>query len=164
MSTAASIDWTQIQRFSQQEWPAGVLHHMQAGVILALADIRASLPEDHRMTPSPDPAAHIRSSGTSRHSLTNGRLSDATDIFMDTWAHAYAAWEKAMHHPDIGGVGFYLSKWIGSPDNIRPMLHFDCREEKMFWVCYRDDDGAQHYVYHHRDPALFHHLMSRHEC
>lgn len=163
MNTAANLDWDQIDNFSKSEWPAGVLDHMQGRIILAVADVRNSLPADHRMTPSPVSGGHIRSAGNSRHSLTGGRLSDATDIFMDSWAHAYAAWEKALHHPEIGGLGFYLHKWMGNPNNIKPMLHFDGRDEKMFWVCYRADHGGDVYVYHHRDPERFHHLMSRHE-
>jgi len=155
MTTAAiDLDWTTINRFSPGEWPPGVLEKMNGNVILALADIRDSLPRDHRMTPSPVP-------GTSRHSLEGGRLSDATDIYMDAWPHAYAAWEKALHHPAIGGLGFYLDKWIGNPNNNRPMLHFDCRDEKIYWVCYRAPNGNDVYVYHHRDPERFHQLMSR---
>lgn len=160
MSNAADLNWDNIKRFTPGEWPPGVLNHMQGRIILALSSLRNSLPADHRMTPSPLVAAHIRDTGTSRHSLTGGRLSDATDIYMDQWEHAYAAWEKAVSHPEIGGVGFYLDKWLGRPGNVKPMLHFDGRKEKMLWVCHRVD-GRDVYVYHHRDPALFHQLMGR---
>lgn len=163
MITAAALDWNNIANFRANEWPAGVLHNMQARIIEAVADIRAQLPADHRMTPSPAVKAHVRDTGTSRHSIEGGRrLSDATDIFMDHWAHAYAAWEIALHHPGIGGLGFYLDKWIHSPGNSKPMLHFDGRDEKIFWVCYRGPNG-DHYVYHHRNPERFHDLMSRRE-
>lgn len=156
MSRAAdTINFDAIKHFSANEWPAGALSLMEAKIILATAEIRAKLPADHRMKPSPLFAAHVRTSGTSRHSTQNGkRLSDATDIFMFDWAHARAAWLEAQRHEDIGGIGFYLDRWMGDPTNITPMLHFDCRPERMLWVC-KDNE----YVYFHSDPRRFFTLM-----
>lgn len=156
---AAQLHWSQIKHFSPSEWPLGVLQHMDARIVLALASVRSSLPNDHRMTPSPIKAAHIRAEGspTSRHSIANNRLADATDIFMHSWAHAYAAWTKAIAHPDLGGVGFYLDKTLAGSN--KPMLHFDCRPEKTLWVCHKGPTGDV-YTYLHHDPHAFFLLMA----
>lgn len=158
MSRAAStINFDSIKHFSANEWPAGTLPAMEAKIILALSEVRAKLPADHRMQPSPLFAAHVRTHGTSRHSTQGGkRLSDATDIFVPGgWGHARAAWLEAQRHEDIGGIGFYLDRWLGEPGNIVPMLHFDCRPGRMLWVC-----KGNEYVYFHSDPRRFFTLMA----
>lgn len=157
---ASELDFSTIANFSASEWPEGVLENMSSSIILALTDLRSSLPNDHRMTPSPLAAAHVRESSDSRHSLLwsdgTARLSDATDFFMHDWNHAYAAWHKAVAHPLIGGVGFYLDKHLNYKNT--PMLHIDGRREKLMWVCYKDG-SRDRYVYFHRDPKLFFKLM-----
>lgn len=155
---ASEINWGAIKRFSAAEWPPGTLEHMDASVITALAAVRDSLPRDHAMTPSPVPAAHVRHIGSSRHSTQGGtRLSDATDVFMPGgWKQALAAWQAAQRVPEIGGIGFYLDKWLGSPGNITPMLHIDCRPDRLLWVCL----GNQ-YIYLHSNPEQFFLMMAR---
>jgi hypothetical protein len=161
--TAASLDWDLIKRFSTTEWPAGVLDDMAADVILALSEVRSALPADHRMQPSRLAAGHVRRSGGSRHSTLGGkRLSDATDIFVPGgWAHALAAWQEAQRHSGIGGIGFYVNKWLGSPLNVTPMLHLDCRPDRLLWVCRTDPvAGGDQYIYLHSQPALFFEVMA----
>jgi hypothetical protein len=156
MRKASELNFDSIRHFSKSEWPDGALEQMEAKVILTLAEVRAKLPADHRMQPSPVLAAHVRQAGNSRHSTQAGkRLSDATDIFIPGgWAHAHAAWREFTAHPDVGGLGWYLDRWVGTPSNITPMIHIDCRPQRTMWVC---TGGV--YTYHHTDPAEFFRLL-----
>lgn len=158
--TAADLDWSQVNRFSASEWPPGVLAQMSPDIILAQAAVRDALPASHVFKPSPVARAHVRDAGTSRHSTQGGtRLSDATDTFIPGgWRQALDAWQEAQRHPGIGGIGFYVSRWLGSPDQITPMIHLDCRPERLLWVC-RKHNGVDQYIYLHSDPKLFFEVM-----
>ena len=157
MRNALDLHWPMLRRFSADEWPSGTLEQMAAEIILAVSEVRDALPADHTMQPSPLFGAHVRASGNSRHSTKGSmRLSDATDIFMLSWEHALAAWQEAQRHQGIGGIGFYVSKWLGSPNQITPMLHFDSRPERLLWVCRKNPTtGSDQYIYLHSEPALF---------
>lgn len=146
---ASKIAFSALRYFSKYEFPAGVLDKMNANVILELNRLRERCPNDYAMTPSPLSRAHVRTGNpndTSRHSTQGGkRLSDATDIFMDNFIHALYCWNEAKTM-DFGGIGLYFTKWIGSRDNVKPMLHFDMREIRVRWICvesnyYYDDNN-----------------------
>lgn len=168
--TAAQMNWGVIQHFSPGEWPGDVLGQMSPTIIHAVSDVRNRLPADHRMTPSPMERAHVRQHGTSRHSVQGGsRLSDATDIFMrGGWGQALVAWEQSLRHSAIGGIGFYVNRWLGHPGNVTPMLHFDCRPGRVLWVCRANEhhdpsnpnSSADEYIYLHANPRLFFQVMA----
>lgn len=158
---AIDLDWNAIARFSKSEWPSGALEQMDARVILALSVMRDSLPNDHAIKPSPIIGAHVRQHGTSRHSTQGGtRLSDATDFYIPGgWKQALAAWQEAQRVEDIGGIGIYLNRWLGSPDAITPMMHIDTRPNRLLWVCH-DGIGGEEYVYLHSNPRRFFTLLA----
>ena len=161
-SALAVIDWPMVKRFDADEWPiidsgdhAGdsVLAHMSPAVIEALVELRDALPADHVITPSPVWQAHVRYTGTSRHSLKidGVRLSDATDVFL-AWRHVWLAWALAQRIQGIGGIGLYLDTHLGGQS--MPMLHIDTRPERILWVRHAVQ-GEARYVYLHREPATF---------
>ena len=168
-SALAAIDWAETTRFDPDEWPmiesgehAGdsVLAHMSPAVIEALVDLRDALPADHVINPSPVWQAHVRYSGTSRHSLELGgsaRHSDATDVFL-AWRHVWLAWALAQRIQDIGGIGLYLDTHLDGKS--RPMLHIDTRPERLLWVRYTIQ-GEPRYVYLHREPATFFSVIAK---
>jgi len=163
------VDWASIPKLAPHEWPTiaqgplagdSVLAHMEPGVIEALAELRASLPDDYAIHPSPNWQGHVRYEGSSRHSLGYGltygltskaRLSDATDVFL-AWGHIWTAWAYAQRIPEIGGLGIYLDTHRSGVST--PMLHIDTRPERILWVRYTVQ-GEQRYVYEHSDPASF---------
>lgn len=145
---AIDIDWSKVKRFSPSEWPEGVLEHMDGSVITALSMLRDSLPAGHSMRPSPLARAHVRASGSSRHSIEGGRLADATDVFMD-WDTIMDAWLVALRLGEIGGVGLYFDTHLNHKPT--PMLHIDTRPGvKLTWV---RADGVYHYF--HKNPVDF---------
>lgn len=146
--SARDLDWSEITHFSSSEWPEGVLDHMGEGIILALNDWRNSLPSSHSMTPSPLYDAHVRQTGTSRHSLEGGRESDATDVFVSN-EYIWDAWLAAQRIPEIGGIGVYL--------DTKPsvMFHIDTRPDRLLWVRLNGE-----YIYFHREPNRFLKVMS----
>lgn len=161
------VDFNASPFFSAREWPSAdalggvnVLKHMTPGIIRTLFDLRASVPEDHRMHPSPAWGAHVRPYGDSRHSISwdgTPRLSDATDFFMD-WEHVFYAWEQAQRIKEIGGLGIYFDTKLGGA--LTPMLHIDNRPERLLWVRYTEMT-KQRYIYHADNPAVFHSIMGR---
>lgn len=159
---ASDLDWTAIARFTPSEWPAGVLDQMSARVILALDSARNALPESHQLRPSPVAGAHVRLTGTSRHSTRNGqRLSDATDFFCD-WSHAARVLQALRRVPEIGGIGIYTDMVWGGVDGDRCMFHIDCRPDRLEWVGWRQSrrDAIQ-YVYLSHEPARYHAILSQ---
>ena len=142
MINALSLDWDKeiTPRIRQHEFPAGVLEHMDANVILALSDIRTEV--GRPLLPSPVFGAHVRHSVTgSRHSTRDGqRLSDATDFFV-AWEDAWAYLETAERHPNINGIGIYTDMLFrDGPEGTWAMIHIDCRPEnlKADWVGWRE--------------------------
>ena len=154
---ATELDWNLVRRFHPREWPDGVLDHMHASIILALAAVRDRLPADHAMHPSPVPGAHVRDrTSGSRHSTRGGeRLSDATDLYM-LWRHVWAAYALALRSPSIGGLGIYTDMlWDGEQGKLA-MMHFDTRPERIMWVGWRETpDDPMQYVYWHDNPLDF---------
>lgn len=161
MTTAAELFQQQaVPFFTEDEWPAGVLENMNATVILALSKARQAVPASHRMDPSPVPGSHVRKSGTSRHSTFGGRLSDATDFFTD-WAHAWDVHAALQRIPEIGGIGFYTDMMYRGTEGDRAMFHIDTRPERLNWVGWRTDRHSPTvYVYQHRDPLRYHHILA----
>jgi hypothetical protein len=161
VTTAAELDWSTIQRFRAGEWPDGTLQHMDGRLIRVLDRIRNRLPKGHSMTPSPLRGAHVRESGTSRHSTQGGRrLSDATDIFM-RWSTVWDAWAECLRDPAVGGLGIYVDTFLGDATRTRPMLHIDLRPERLMWVCWRVTSRVDpFYTYHHLNPLEFHKVLA----
>ena len=155
---ASQIKWSTIDHFSPGEWPVGVLDQMDSGVIFALDTVRNEA--GVIMRPSPVPEAHVRDSGASRHSTQGGtRLSDATDVFVwDSWEDALKVWQEAQRVPELGGIGIYVNRKWGEP---MPMLHFDCRPDRLLWVCRTNPTtGKDQYIYLHSDPVLFFEVLA----
>ena len=154
---AAQLDWKAIDRFSADEWPDGVLDRMDPQVIQTLANIRNKLPDDHAMIPSPVPAAHVRTTGESRHSTQGGkRLSDATDVFM-SWRHVWRAWMWAQRCVSVGGLGIYTDMKYSGEVGAMAMLHIDCRQDRVVWVGHGRDPVE--YTYLVREPIKFHRII-----
>ena len=157
---ASELNWQEIPNFSPGEWPAGVLEQMDARVIQVLAAVRQRLPRTHRMDPSPVPGAHVRATGTSRHSTQGGRLSDATDFFMD-WQHAWDALIALQAEPRIGGLGIYTDMMWSGREGDRCMFHIDTRPERVEWVAWRvSRDTPTVYVNKARDPLEYHRIIA----
>src|SRR5690554_5649187 len=133
--TAAQLDFTG-QRFTQSEWPEGVLQQMSPRPIEALFALRNTLPADCGLIPSPVYGAHVRKQGTSRHSIQNGtRLSDATDFFAKR-EYALLVWQNMIRLSGVNGIGIYQhSFYNGSLDGFT-MFHLDTRpaDEFAMWV------------------------------
>lgn len=156
---ASNLKWAAIENFAPEEWPAGVLDDMSSDVIFALEHMREE--SGVRMRPSPVYGAHVREQGRSRHSTQGGaRLSDATDVFVPSgWADALAAWQAAQRCESIGGIGIYVNRRWGEP---MPMLHIDCRSDRLLWVCRtRPNAGTDEYIYLHNDPELFFKVLAK---
>lgn len=155
---ASDLKWAAIDNFSPEEWPVGVLEHMDSSIILALEGVREE--SGIIMRPSPRPDAHVREYGNSRHSTKGGtRLSDATDVFVPGgWNDALKVWQAAQRCPELGGIGIYVNKQWGGR---MPMLHLDCRPERLLWVCRTHPvTGRDDYIYLPNDPALFFEVMA----
>ena len=161
---ATELDWdSQItNRFRPSEWPDGTLQHMGAHLLLAVSDVRAALPSSHAMIPSPALNAHVRHDDPGSYHNTDGQkqLSRATDLFMDNWDHAMRAFYEALQHPQLHGIGLYIGTWMGSRDNIMPMLHLDIRSYTQLWVAHRDRvQDPLEYVMLNTHPRKFHSLL-----
>lgn len=150
---ASELNWSTIKFFNRNEWPSGVLGHLNAEVVVVLDKIRSKLPRGHSMQPSGLAEAHVRHThGNSRHETKGGqRLSDATDFFMQ-WNTVWDAWKEAQRHPQVGGIGVYFDSITG-----RPFMHIDLREERLLWVRH---EGK--YTYFHHDPIAFFKVISDH--
>lgn len=167
MTSAASIDWSRIERFSPNEWPTDVLQYMTGRIIYTLSDVRNALPRSHSMHPSPIHNAHVRHRNRNpgalngdRHSTQNGRrLSDATDFFMN-WDTVWDAWLELLREPRIGGLGIYLDNFYNSNGKTRPMIHIDGREQRVVWACHKDSSGRHQYTYLHAEPLKFHEIIA----
>lgn len=162
MKTALSIDWNQIDDFAPGEWPKGVLAHMSARVVYALAEARSQLPPGYAITPSPVARGHVRhEQGGGQHNTNNrARLSTATDVYM-RWAHVWLAWEVLQRIPEIGGLGIYTDMlWAGSQGR-RAMLHIDTRADRLVWAAWREGPrSTMHYIYLHDDPIGYHRVLA----
>ena len=155
---AAQLAWNGISHFDPSEWPGDVLERMDPQVIQTLSTIRNHLPDDHAMIPSPVPAAHVRTTGESRHSTQGGsRLSDATDVFM-AWKHVWRAWMWAQRCASVGGLGIYTDMRYGGEVGAMAMLHIDCRPGRIVWVGHGRDPVE--YTYLVSEPIRFHRIIS----
>jgi hypothetical protein len=159
--SALYMDWTKIQNFSQSEFPDGVLEYMTPVVISSLQEVRASLPRDHLIYPSPLARAHVRHEvAGSQHSTHNGtRLANATDFFV-LKKHLPRVYMEVTKHPKINGCGFYKgSTYRGSGDDW-VMVHIDCRpaNEKLFWVADKDS-GSYKYTYITSNPDKYFEIL-----
>lgn len=158
---ASDLNWAEVPNFGAREWPSGVLDQMSAGVIRALANARQTLPGSHRIDPSPVAGAHVRPTGSSRHSTRGGaRLSDATDFYTD-WDYAAAVLAALRRVPEIGGIGIYTDMMWSGQEGDRAMFHIDTRPDRLEWVGWRESrrDPIQ-YVYLHRDPERYHQIIA----
>ena len=163
---ASALDWGRdvTHRISPNEFPAGVLDHMDAQVILVLSDLRedVGLP----LMPSPIYGAHVRQTGGSRHSIDGGsRLSDATDFFC-SWGAAWKYLDAARRHPQIGGIGIYTDM-LFNPRGLTPnegdwaMIHIDLRPAHLEWVGWREDRNSKlKYVSLQNDPLDYHRILA----
>jgi hypothetical protein len=159
MTPASAIDWSLIHRLSPDEWPDGVLERMDGRVIQALGLIRSQIPDSHEIIPSPVPGAHVRDTGTSRHSTAGNRLSDATDVFM-AWPHVWAALQIARRTAWIGGIGLYTDMMLRGREGDYAMLHIDLRPQRLEWVAWRKSrNHPTQYVYLHADPLKYHRII-----
>jgi len=158
---ASEIDFNTIRYFSRNEWPEGTLESMDASIIYTISEIRASLPRSHAFTPSPVARAHVRDSGTSRHSTNNGtRLSDATDFFVK-WEHAWDTWNAILAHPKVGGAGIYTDMMLKGKEGDYCMFHIDNRPERLVWVSWRRNRHDKNkYVYLTKDPLGYHKIIA----
>lgn len=163
---ASALDWGRdvTHRISPNEFPAGVLDHMDAQVILVLSDLRedVGLP----LMPSPIYGAHVRQTGGSRHSIDGGsRLSDATDFFC-SWGAAWKYLDAARRHPQIGGIGIYTDM-LFNPRGLTPnegdwaMIHIDLRPAHLEWVGWREDRSKPtQYIYLARSPLDYYKTLA----
>lgn len=165
MNNALSLNWSKdvTSRITQSEFPAGVLEHMNANVIIALSDIRTEV--GRPLFPSPVAGAHVRHTNTgSRHSTRNGqRLSDATDFFV-AWEDAWAYLEAIERHPNINGVGIYTDMLFrAGPEGTWAMFHIDTRpaDQKLDWVGWRETrNHSMKYVYKQQRLAEYNHILN----
>lgn len=146
-------------RFSPSEFPPGVLDQMDSRVILALFDLRNSLPNDCAIFPSPLVGAHVRQTGTSRHSTNNGlRLSDATDFFVHR-RFARQVWFEILKSPDINGIGCYQHSFFRNDERAFTMFHIDTRPvaEKAMWVGARNSrhENFTYYSFQNNSRKFF---------
>jgi len=117
------INWP--REFSANEWPSGAIDRMDPKVFNdCLFPLRQLLGVP--MRPSQLLGAHVRDTGTSRHSNTGGRLSDATDMHVPKLADMVRAYSLIRRVPAIGGFGMY---W----DTNEPLIHIDARPDKLCW-------------------------------
>jgi len=162
ITKATQLDWTTIKHFAPSEWPDGVLKHMDASIIEAINQVRRAVPTTHALIPSPVPRGHVRhEESDSRHATNNGkRLSDATDLFC-RWRHLWALWQAATHVPSVGGLGVYTDMTYGGEFRSMPMLHIDCRPDRLLWVAWRDNsDDPLKYTYLSNKPQQFFRLLA----
>jgi len=154
------VKWKEIKHFSPKEWPViedgalagdNVLEHMDPELVVKLDRLRDAIGSP--LHPSPVWKAHVRYTGTSRHSLyvTHDRISDATDFFVD-WDALWLAQDLARKFFS-GGIGIYLDvEYRGRP---WPMMHCDLRPEPLRWV---RENGV--YTYLHQSPAEYHSILA----
>jgi hypothetical protein len=130
--------------FSMNEWPdhKNTLTKMNDEVFEALFDVRADLPPDHGMHPSPLVEAHVRYNDPgSRHDTNKGRrYSDATDFFVKR-EHAKLVYATLMAHPALNGIGIYQNSVYNGEKGKWTMFHIDTRPQsfKSLWVAVRGD-------------------------
>lgn len=140
-----------VPNFKATEWPAGTLEHMSADVIKLCQRIRSSTLYSKKIKPSPIATAHVRFDGshTSRH-YAAGRLSDATDVFIEGDPRNFLMAALAC---EAGGIGIYLDTELsGKP---HPMAHIDLRHQPVCWVRVNKNE----YVYLRNEPDRFWELL-----
>lgn len=155
---ASELDFSKFKYLSANEWPKGALEKMDAKVILLMNKLRELNP-NFSMTPSPIYNAHVRDIvGNSRHCTNKGaRLSDATDFFMK-WDVFSEFVKQAQRVPELGGFGIYFDTHISSKS--RPMVHIDCRPNRVMWVRHKPDPKkGSVYVYKSSAPEEFDRLI-----
>ena len=142
---AANFDFSPFP-IKASEFPAGVLNHMEHGIIALLCDLRvaAGVP----FIPSPIRGAHIRDSGNSQHSIKGGtRLSTATDFYV-SWKSARAVYDLLLADPRVKGLGIYTDMMLYGVQGDMCMFHIDTRPNQLRWVGWRPDTKTPlRYVY-----------------
>lgn len=143
------VNWP--SKFTVNDWPKGVLEHMSAKFIeecLFVLRDKSRVP----MWPSSLYGAHVRETGTSRHSIEGGRLSDATDMHVSSVANMLKVMSVAETIDRIGGIGIYFN-------TNSPMFHIDSREDRLVWLCYKNDKNDRNekpkYLYRENDYVKF---------
>lgn len=144
-----------IRHFTPDEWPNGVLAHIDPALIGQLDELRERL--GRPIYPSPLAGAWTRFDGssTSRHYAV-GRLADAGDVFPE--GDIRDAWLAAQALP-FGGIGVYFDTTY--QHKPWPMLHLDLRPERVLWARI----GRTRYIYPARGQAerdLFFDLLANH--
>jgi len=127
---ASLLNFNELEHFDADEFPDGVLDHIEAELVLNLEGFRDIL--KHPVIPSPLPGGWFRKDGspTSRHYAFN-RLSDGGDVFPQCdIRHAFMV---AMGCRFWGGIGIYLDT-TGPSGKPEPMLHLDCRDKRTVWM------------------------------
>lgn len=156
---ASELDFSKFAHLTKYDWPRGVLENMDAKVIILMDELQ-SFNSKFSMVPSPECDSHVRNSNTrNRHDICNGnRLSDATDFFMD-WDVLRKFYDAAIKHPNLGGLGLYFDSELYG-ENL-PMVHIDCRSDRVMWIRHRPDPNKDSiYVYQHKNPKDFSLLLA----
>jgi hypothetical protein len=134
----------------RSEWPASIIDHMSESVLNLSFKVRGVT--GCSMTPSPDPAAHVRfKDGGSLHCVGGDKAgeSHATDVFLRA-EQVLKFWINAQCVHGVGGFGLYFDTMLHGED--RPLAHIDeqdVRGGRLLWVCpSRDrDTEPRTYIY-----------------
>jgi hypothetical protein len=126
------------------------LSKVDAELILELQQLRRTCSKP--LTPSPDPGAWYRTSGstTSQHYAVN-RLSTAGDFFPNR-GDAFHVWLTALSLPKIKGLGIYAN--VNGLDGTRQlMLHIDIRKsiDTIMWLV----TAQNKYISYQQDSVAF---------
>ena len=157
---ASNLNFATMRHFSKAEWPGDVLDHMDAEVLRLLSTVRNRVPRNHGWTPSPVERGHVRHESSGSRHRAHERRSDATDGFV-RWSHLWRWWVELQREPGLGGLGVYLDMTWGGTFRARPMLHIDCRPDRVVWVAWRDNrDDPLNYTYLLTEPVRFHQLIA----
>lgn len=140
---------------SDHEWPANVLESMTSGIIQSAKHLR--LNSGVPMLPSPDPEAHVRfKESGSRHTVYDGKLSDATDLFLVNNIDAARLWSCALSMPEIGGIGLYFDTRLNGKKRV--LIHIDNRKDRLMWLCpsrTREREKRAYIYFREDNPAPF---------
>lgn len=147
----------------RHEWPGDVLDKMTPSIFRTAVIFREAT--GCRMTPSPDPEAHVRwIDGASRHAIgADGmsRLSDATDLFLLDNKDAATAWRLGQRVAGIGGFGIYFDTVLNGEKRV--LFHIDSRPDRLMWICPSRDRTVEKrsYIYYRDDnPGPYLDLLS----
>lgn len=151
------INWSDIDHFSESEFPAGVVEKMAPAFLYRLDGYRADL--GYPVYPSPLAGGWVRTDGstTSRHFIGkngSGRQSDAGDVFPD--CDIWYAFITAVRC-GFTGIGIYFdTQYDGKP---KPMLHLDTRPGGL--VVWTRIDGVYETIFPRPDHDYSHLIHSK---